>query len=105
MKQKGSTVDSQAETDENAHPNDSPLPIEWLQEEKSDTEDFILVLSKKKARERKKNLKISPTLKKKGQSQESPGLHKGRYRKNSNLPAAKKSKLRKNDNTGIDLKL
>jgi len=31
------------------------LPIEWLQEENFEAEDFILVLLKKKAREREKS--------------------------------------------------
>jgi hypothetical protein len=73
----------------------SPLCIEWLQEENSDNEDFILVLSKKKkAREKKRNLKISPSLQKMKQIQEAPGLQSGKGRKNSSLPVSKKTQTK-----------
>jgi hypothetical protein len=64
VKQKEVNVNSQTKTVGNC---ESPLPIEWLQDENSDTEDFIRVLSKKKAREQKKKVKFSPTISKKTQ--------------------------------------
>lgn len=62
VKQKEVNVNSQTEIVGNC---ESPLPIEWLQDENSDTEDSILVLLKKKAREQKKKVKFSPTISKK----------------------------------------
>lgn len=65
VKQKNVDQIPQTETVGGNEPIGSPLQIEWLQEEQSDTDDFILVLSKKKAREKRKNLNISPSLNKK----------------------------------------
>lgn len=81
----------------------SPLQIEWLQGEQFDADDFILVLSKKKARENKKKMKISPSLNKKKLTQESPGLLTGRGRKNSNPPVPKKIRNSKNDVARINM--
>lgn len=64
-KQKENTSEPQTETVETTEQTGSPLPIEWVQEEFSDTEDFVLVLSKKKARELKKSKLASSVAKKK----------------------------------------
>jgi hypothetical protein len=64
-KEQDNNLKTQTKTVGESDATKSPLPIEWVQDETPDTEDFILVLSKKKARE-KKEVKISPnSLKKK----------------------------------------
>lgn len=94
-KQKVTTQVSQTETVGIDEPNKFPLKLGWLHEEESDAEEFTLVMSKKKARGRKKNIKFSPNLANKRQIQESPGLQNGRDRKNSTLPKTKKTKSKK----------
>jgi len=74
-----SQADSAGIVDSSGH----PLPIEWLHEEDSDSEDFILVLSKKKEREKRKSLKISPNLTKKKQILENPDLHISKSRRST----------------------
>lgn len=59
----------------------SPLPIEWMQDEPSESEDFILVESRKKMREKRKKVKISPVGNTSGSKQEIPAKPKGRGRK------------------------
>jgi molybdopterin-guanine dinucleotide biosynthesis protein len=44
------------------------LKLEWLQEESSELVDFILVESRKKKRENRKSLKISPQKRGKGKT-------------------------------------
>ena len=68
--------------------NKESLALEWIQEESSEADDFILVEFRKKKRENRKNVKISPSFKGKRLAQESPGLSKPRGRK----PMAKSSK-------------
>jgi hypothetical protein len=51
-KEQDKNLKTQTETVGESYATKSPLPIEWVQDESSDTEDFILVLSKKKAREK-----------------------------------------------------
>jgi hypothetical protein len=67
---------SQTESVENPQKNDDQLHLEWLQEETSMTEYFILVESRKKRRGNKKNIKISPMNKNKLQDQENSSLPK-----------------------------
>ena len=68
--------------------NKESLALEWIQEESSEADDFILVEFRKKKRENRKNVKISPSFKGKRLAQESRGLSKPRGRK----PMAKSSK-------------
>lgn len=95
-KQKVIASDPQTETVGASDSTSSPLPIEWIQEESSDTEDFILVLSKKKAREQKKS-KILSAMSKGKQIQENPDLKTGSGKKTTTIPVHKKTKIRKND--------
>jgi hypothetical protein len=53
----------QTESVEECQENNENLAIEWLNEESSKTEDFILVESRKKRRERTKSVMFSPTEK------------------------------------------
>jgi hypothetical protein len=50
----------------------TPLQLEWLQEESSEPEDFILVESRKRRRERRKNIKFSPAINSRIQDLEGP---------------------------------
>lgn len=65
----------QTESVEVSNPVNSILALEWMQEESSETDDFILVESRKK-REKRKSIVISPIGKGKAQDQENPGLAK-----------------------------
>jgi hypothetical protein len=49
---------SQTESVENDNNEHAPLELEWLQDDSSDLEDFILVESRKKRREKRKVLKF-----------------------------------------------
>ena len=74
---------SQADSAGIVESSDHPLPIEWLHEEDSDSEDFILVSSKKKEKEKRKSLKISPNITKKKQALENPDLHISKRRRST----------------------
>jgi hypothetical protein len=50
----------QTESVEECQENNENLAIEWLNEESSKTEDFILVESRKKRRERTKSVIVTP---------------------------------------------
>lgn len=91
QKQTEKVIDSQTETFEVCQAEKATLALEWMQEESSETNDFILVESRKKRRENRKNVKISLTFKGKKQDQENPGLFKARGRK----PKANSSKTPK----------
>lgn len=93
QRQNESKAATQTESVESAQLNDSSS-VEWLHEETSETDDFILVESRKKERENRKKLKVSPCSKGLWQDQENPGLPKIRGRK----PKAPPSKNRKNKN-------
>jgi len=71
---------SQTESVENESNNVAPLELEWLQDENSEIEDFILVESRKKKRDKRKNLKISPLRRDQQQDQEVPTCKKKRGR-------------------------
>jgi hypothetical protein len=62
------------------------------QDELSDTDDFILVESRKKRRERRKSIQVASVGKGKKQDQENPGLQKVRGRKPRVAPSKKKPK-------------
>jgi hypothetical protein len=49
IKQRDNALKPQSEIVEDDKHSESPLPVEWLQEENSDTDDFILVMSKKES--------------------------------------------------------
>lgn len=85
---------TQAETVGGLEEPNSPLLLEWLQDESSDAEDFTLVLSKKKARAQKK-LKIASNSKNGSKTQENPGLVAGKSRKSTKPPIPKQSKTKK----------
>lgn len=53
----------QTELVEAAHGNNENLAIDWLNDESSEADDFILVESREKKRENRKSLKISPNAK------------------------------------------
>lgn len=74
--------------------SNEPLQLEWLHEKSSDVEDFILVESRKKRRENKKSVKISPPKAMKSKDQEQPGMLKkrGRPRKADILKSDKEKK-------------
>ena len=61
------------------HEESDVLAIEWHQDESSETEDFILVESRKK-RERRRSIMLSSMTKDKKSIQENPGarIKKGR---------------------------
>jgi hypothetical protein len=61
--------------------NADNLQLEWLQEETSEPDEFTIVLSRKKRREAKKALRISPINTKGKKAQEDPSLPKRRGRK------------------------
>jgi hypothetical protein len=69
--------------------------LDWLHEESSETEDFILVESRKKKRENRKKLKISPLKQGTNQDQEVPGLIKKKGRKPCNAPVPKNTRIHK----------
>jgi hypothetical protein len=52
----------QTESVEVSNPVNSILALEWMQEESSETDDFILVESRKKKRERKEKVLSFPLL-------------------------------------------
>jgi hypothetical protein len=58
--------------------HDNLLQLEWLHDESSDIEDFILVESRKKKREKRKNVRFSPSIHVKGKDQENLGQPKKR---------------------------
>ncbi|XP_066354675.1 uncharacterized protein [Miscanthus floridulus] len=66
-----------------------------MQEESSEPEDFILVESRKKRRENRKNLKISPLKQGRRQDQEDPGLTKKRGRKPCIAPSSRNPRNKK----------
>lgn len=70
LKQSENKQPSQTESVGNEPVENAPLELEWLHDESSETEDFILVESRKKRRESKKKVKISPEKKLKKQDQE-----------------------------------
>lgn len=83
----------------------SPLPSDWIQEENSDPEEFILVLSKKRDRERRNSLKLASQVKKKTQVQETPDHITVKDGK-PNPPVIKKDPIkRKKDDTRSFLEL
>jgi hypothetical protein len=51
---------SSVDNENNPNNADDLLELDWLVEESSDPENFILIESRKKRREKKKNIKISP---------------------------------------------
>lgn len=86
---------SQTESVESSPKQDELLQLEWLHEETSETEDFILVESRKKRRQNKKNIKISPLNKKKQQDQENPGLPRKRGRPPKSKPPINQKEKKK----------
>lgn len=80
----------------------SPSLVDLIQEESSDVDDFTLVMSKKKAREKRK-LKLSSIIKKIDQTQEAPGLQTRGGTKTTKPPISKKTKLGKNDITRFSM--
>jgi len=66
--------------------NEGPeqLQLEWLQEETSEPDDFIVVQSKKRKKESRRNLKISPNNRRGRKVQEDPRLPNNKGRKNIN---------------------
>lgn len=75
---------------------DSNIPeLEWLQEESSEPEDFILVESRKKKRENKRSVKISPNKTGRNKDQEIFGMRGNRGRKPSTDLPSKCSKQKK----------
>lgn len=54
------------------------IALEWIQEESSESDDFILVESRKKKREKRRGIVTSPISKGMIQDQESLGLVKKR---------------------------
>jgi hypothetical protein len=93
-KQINKASDPQTESVEDMQANKASLVLEWIQEESSETDEFILVESRKKKKENRKNVKISPSFKGKKLVQENHGLPKSRGRK----PMAKSSKTVKSKN-------
>lgn len=93
-KQIAKNQNSQTMVVEKCQSENEPLLLEWLQGESSDSEDFILVESRKKKRERKKSVKISPSSKGKTQDQEGLDLPKKRGRKPKDF-SSKKSNFNK----------
>jgi hypothetical protein len=63
--------------------NEGPeqLQLEWLQEETSEPNDFIVVQSKKRKKESRRNLKISPNNRRGRKVQEDPRLPNNKGRK------------------------
>jgi hypothetical protein len=60
--------------------HDNLLQLEWLHDESYDVEDLILVESRKKKREKRKNVRFSPSIHVKGKDQENLGQPKKRGR-------------------------
>ena len=79
-KQCESKIISQPELIENVSNNVDPLELDLLNDENSDIEDLILVESRKKRRDKRKSLKISPIRKGQVQNQEVPVCKKKRGR-------------------------
>ena len=69
--------------------------LDWLHEESSETENFILVESRKKRRKNRKKLKISPLKQVIDQDQEVPGLIKKKGRKPCNASAPRNTRYKK----------
>jgi hypothetical protein len=71
------------------------MALIWIHDESSEADDFILVESRKKRREKRKNLKLSSDSKGKKQDQEGPDLvkrKKGRPFKATSSKISKSSK-------------
>jgi hypothetical protein len=88
---------SQIESVENESNNVVSLELEWLQDENSEIEDFILVESRKKKRDKRKNLKISPLRRDQQQDQEVPACKKKRERPCKATSSKKKTKNKKKE--------
>jgi hypothetical protein len=69
--------------------------LDWLHEESSEREDFILVESRKKRRENRKKIKISPLKQVVNQDQEVPGLIKKKGRKPCNASIPRNTRIHK----------
>jgi tetraacyldisaccharide-1-P 4'-kinase len=69
--------------------------LEWLHEESSESEDFILVESRKKRNENKRSVKISPNKRGRNQDQAILSLRSNRGRKPSNAFSSKCTKQKK----------
>jgi hypothetical protein len=78
VKQCGQNETSKSEIVETQPSADVPLRLEWLHDESSDIEDFILVESRKKKERKEKSVRFSPSNNAKGKVQENPGLPKKR---------------------------
>jgi hypothetical protein len=91
QKQKSQTDTVETEQKEGTH-----TKLDWLQEESSEPEDFILVESRKKRRENRKSLKISPLKQGNRQDQEDPGLLKRKGRKPYFAPPPRNPKIKRN---------
>jgi len=76
QKQSDNVSAPQTETVEEVHESNNNLTLTWMHDESSEADDFILVESRKKRRERKNNLKLSPRYKGKRQDQEGLDLIK-----------------------------
>jgi len=78
MKQCENNKTYQTETVEIVGNNSNLLKLEWLNEESSEPEDFLLVESRKRRRENKKIRRYSPLVRNKKLDQEDPGQPKKR---------------------------
>lgn len=67
----------------------------WLDDDSSESEDFILVESRKKRRRNKNSIKISPGIEKKKNVQEELGMMKKRGRRPSTAFPSKSKKSNK----------
>lgn len=77
-------------------PEGNNIPkLEWLHEESFESEDFILVESRKKRRKNKRFVKISPNKRGRNQDQEILGLRSNRGRKPNTTFPSKCSKQNK----------
>lgn len=80
------------------------LELEWLHDETSETEDFILVESRKNKRERRKSLKIFAVTNAKMQDHENPACPKKRGRPRK-ATSSKNVYKKRNDNARSSLEL
>jgi hypothetical protein len=72
--------------------NEAHLAIEWINEESSESEDFILVESRRKKRERRKSLMLANSQNSRRIIQESPGDLKKKRGKPSKVNVPKNIK-------------
>lgn len=89
----------QTESVEDVQSENEPLDLMCRHDESSESDDFIVAESRRRKRESKKGVKISPFSKGMRQDQKNPGLPKPRGRKPSKAATSKtiKNNNKKND--------